>query len=59
MKPMYFKPVKFSCKKDNCKGKLKRLGFKNWWETEINIIKTKSSARQIEKLIIKNEIYEI
>ena len=55
MKPMYYKPVQFDCKRDNTRGCKKRLGFKNWWETEICTIKTKSSARQVEKKIIQNE----
>ena len=33
MKRMYFKPCKFSCKTDDIKGSLRRLGYRNWWES--------------------------
>ena len=34
---MYLKPCKFHCKEDVIKGKLKRLKYKNWWESMFNI----------------------
>lgn len=37
MKRMYFKPCKFSCKTDDIKGRLRRLGYRNWWENLIDV----------------------
>lgn len=55
MKPIYRMPVKFSCKHDDIKGAIRRLGYRNWWES-MNEGLTNKQARAKEKQLVKKEI---
>lgn len=55
MKRMYLKPCKFSCKRDDIKGRLRKLGYKNWWESLLNV--DNKNARTKLKREANKEIY--